>query len=192
MRYWARSPVPSTPTRILSFAPRTAEALLNDSLPRSAAPAAAADPRRKFLRGSAAAAGAALLGSESLRSASAVLGANDKIRVGVLGTGERAQYLMTLFKKVPLTEIVAVCDVFQPHLDAGLKIAGPDAKPSLDYREVLDRKDVDAVIIGSPDHWHKTMLVDAVRAGKDVYCEKPIMHSIEEGIEMVRAVEESR
>ena len=108
--------------------------------------------RRKFLRGSAAAAGAALLGSESLRSASAVLGANDKIRVGVLGTGERAQYLMTLFKKVPLTEIVAVCDVFQPHLDEGLKIAGPDAKPSLDYREVLDRKDVDAVIIGSPDH----------------------------------------
>ncbi len=148
--------------------------------------------RRQFLRGSAAAAGAALLGSDPLRSASAVLGANDRIRVGVLGTGERAQYLMTLFKEAPLTEVVAVCDVFQPHLDAALKIAGPDAKPSLDYREVLDRKDVDAVIIGSPDHWHKTMLVDAVRAGKDVYCEKPIMHSIEEGVEMVRAVEQTR
>ncbi|PYV03971.1 MAG: gfo/Idh/MocA family oxidoreductase [Acidobacteria bacterium] len=146
--------------------------------------------RREFLRDSAVGgAGLALVtGLAPVR----VPGANDRIRVGALGTGERAQYLMTLFKAVPSTEVVAVCDVYEPHRDLGLRIAGPDAKAYVDYREVLDLKDVDAVIIGAPDHWHKTMLVDAVRAGKDVYCEKPIMHSIEQGVEMVRAVEETR
>ena len=146
--------------------------------------------RREFLQSSAAG-GAGLALAGALRPAR-VLGANDRIRVGVLGTGQRAQYLMTLFERVPSTEIVAVCDVYEPHRDKALGIAGPDAKACLDYREALDNKDVDAVIIGAPDHWHKTMLVDAVRAGKDVYCEKPIMHSIEQGVEMVRAVEETR
>ena len=147
--------------------------------------------RREFLKDSAAA-GAGLALAGGFAPARVVLGANDRIRVGVLGTGQRAQYLMTLFKQVPSTEIVAVCDVYEPHRDKALGIAGPDAKACLDYRQALDLKDVDAVIIGAPDHWHKTMLVDAVRAGKDVYCEKPIMHSIDEGIEMVRAVEESK
>ena len=146
--------------------------------------------RREFLRDSAV--GGAGLALVTGLAPARVLGANDRIRVGALGTGERAQYLMTLFKAVPSTEVVAVCDVYEPHRDLGLRIAGPDAKAYVDYREVLDLKDVDAVIIGAPDHWHKTMLVDAVRAGKDVYCEKPIMHSIEQGVEMVRAVEETR
>ena len=146
--------------------------------------------RREFLRDSAV--GGAGLALVTGLAPARVLGANDRIRVGALGTGERAQYLMTLFKAVPSTEVVAVCDVYEPHRELGLRIAGPDAKAYVDYREVLDLKDVDAVIIGAPDHWHKTMLVDAVRAGKDVYCEKPIMHSIEQGVEMVRAVEETR
>jgi predicted dehydrogenase len=99
---------------------------------------------------------------------------------------------MQLFNKLPSNEIVAVCDVYEPHRAEALKRAAPGAKAYLDYREVLDRKDIDAVLIGSPDHWHKQMLVDSVRAGKDAYLEKPIMHSIEEGVEMVRAVEESK
>ncbi len=146
--------------------------------------------RRDFLKDSAVAgAGVAFVGG---LTPARLLGANERIRMGVLGTGERAQYLMTLFKDAPSTEVVAVCDVYESRREAGLKIAGPDAKAHVDYREVLDRKDVDGVIIGSPDHWHKSMLVDAVRAGKDVYCEKPIMHSIEEGVEMVRAVGETQ
>src|SRR5579863_909665 len=149
--------------------------------------------RRDFLKNSAAAgASTALLGG---LVPGRVLGANDRIRVGVLGTGERAQYLMTLFNGVPGTEIVAVCDVYEPHREEALKIAAfgtPDAKGHADYHEVLDRKDIDVVVIGAPDHWHKPMLVDAVRAGKDVYCEKPAIHSIEEGPEMIRAVEETR
>jgi predicted dehydrogenase len=146
--------------------------------------------RRDFLKDTAVgAAGAAVLGGFA---PARILGANDRIRVAVLGSGGRAQDVMTKFKMFPENEIVAVCDVYEPHRDAALKIAGAGAKGYLDYREVLDRKDIDAVLIGSPDHWHKQMLIDAVRAGKDAYLEKPIMHSIEEGVEMVRAVEESK
>ncbi len=146
--------------------------------------------RRDFLKNTAVmGSSAALLGG---LAPARVLGANDKIRVGVLGTGERAQYLMTLFKDHPDVELVAVCDVYAPRRAEALKIAGERAQSFLEYRAVLDSKDVDAVIIGSPDHWHKQMLIDAVRAGKDAYCEKPIMHSIEEGEQMVRAVEETK
>jgi predicted dehydrogenase len=146
--------------------------------------------RRDFLKETAVAgATAAVLGG---LAPARVLGANDKIRVGAMGTGERCQYLMKLFKDNPSVELVAVCDVYGPRRDEALKIAGADAKSYLDYHELLDRKDIDAVIVGSPDHWHKQMLIDAVHAGKDAYLEKPIMHSIEEGVEMVRAVEESK
>jgi predicted dehydrogenase len=146
--------------------------------------------RREFLKSSAVAgASAAVLGG---LAPARVLGANDKIRVGVLGTGGRAQYLMKLFKTVPSVEFVAVCDVYAPHREQALQIGGLDAQSYVDYHQVLDRKDIDAVVIGSPDHWHKQMLVDSVRAGKDAYVEKPIMHSIQEGEEMVRAVEETQ
>jgi len=146
--------------------------------------------RRQFLKETVAAgAGVALTGG---LAPAEVLGANDQIRVGVLGSGGRAQYIMELFSGNPSVELVAVCDVYEAHRQKALSKAAPNAKGYLDYRDVLDLKDVDAVIIGSPDHWHKPMLVDAVRAGKDVYLEKPIMHSIEEGVEMVRAVEESK
>ena len=145
--------------------------------------------RRDFLKETAVAgATAAVLGG---LAPARVLGANDKIRVGAMGTGERCQYLMRLFKGNPSVELVAVCDVYGPRRDEALEIAGPQAKSHLDYHELLDDKDIDAVIIGAPDHWHKQMLIDAVRAGKDAYVEKPIMHSIEEGVEMVRAVEDS-
>lgn len=147
--------------------------------------------RRNFLKGSAAA-GAAFFGSLTPRNALGVVGANDRIRVGLLGAGNRGQYIMSLFQRSLSAEIVAVCDVYELRREQARIKAGPDAKAHLEYREVLDRKDVDAVIIAPPDHWHKPMLVDAVRAGKDVYLEKPIMHSIEEGVEMVRAVEETK
>ena len=99
---------------------------------------------------------------------------------------------MRMFKKAPNVEIVAVCDVYAPARAKALEIAGPGAQAYTNYHEVLDRKDIDAVLIGSPDHWHKQMLIDAVNAGKDAYVEKPIMHSIEEGVEMVRVVDGSQ
>jgi predicted dehydrogenase len=149
----------------------------------------AAISRREFFKDSAllGASAAALGGFIPARA----LGANDKIRVGILGTGHRAQYVGNIFAQQPSVEIVAVCDVYGPRRQEGLKLATPTAAATDDYRAVLDRKDVDAVLIGAPDHWHKQMLIDAVRAGKDVYCEKPIIHSIDEGPEMVKAVEET-
>ena len=95
-------------------------------------------------------------------------------------------------RRFPDVEIVAVCDVYAPARAKALEIAGPGAQAYTNYHEVLDRKDIDAVLIGSPDHWHKQMLIDAVNAGKDAYVEKPICHSIEEGVEMVRAVDASQ
>lgn len=121
-----------------------------------------------------------------------VLGANDRIRIGTLGTGERCKVLMKAFNEDPSVQIVAVSDVYGPRADQGLKLCVPEARNYVDYRELLDRKDIDAVIIGSPDHWHVPMLMDAMKAGKDVYVEKPIMHSVDEGAPTLRLAAESK
>jgi predicted dehydrogenase len=92
---------------------------------------------------------------------------------------------------VPGAQIVAIADVFEPNRDQSAAMAGPETKKFHDYRELLDQKDIDAVIIASPDHWHKQMLVDAVAAGKDVYVEKSVTHAAEEGPEEIQAVEKS-
>ena len=136
-----------------------------------------------------------ILAARPLRAQSAggtIQGANNRIRVGVIGTGGRARGLMTQLKKLPGAEIVAVCDVYEPRLLQAAEIAGAGAVKHTDYRRLLDDRQIDAVLIGSPDHWHKAMTVDAVAAGKDVYVEKPVSHSIAEGVEMVKAVEASK
>jgi predicted dehydrogenase len=125
-------------------------------------------------------------------AASSVQGANDRVRIGVIGTGGRARDLMNQLKKVPGAEFTAVCDVYEPRLLQAVEIAGTNMLKAVDYRRLLDSRDVDAVLIGAPDHWHKTMTLDAVAAGKDVYVEKPVSHSIEEGAEMVRTIEASK
>jgi predicted dehydrogenase len=119
-------------------------------------------------------------------------GANDRIRIGIIGTGGRARGLMTLLKKLPGNEMTAICDVYEPRLLQAAEIAGSSALKVADYRRILDSRDIDAVLIGTPDHWHKQMTLDAIAAGKDVYVEKPVSHSIEEGVELVKAVEASK
>jgi predicted dehydrogenase len=146
--------------------------------------------RRRFL-GTSLGATTALLAGWRPAPASAV-GANDRIRVGVIGTGGRARGLMRQLVALPGQEIVAVCDVYEPRVLEAAEIAGTGAAKHADYRRLLDDKDVHAVLIGAPDHWHKTMTLDALAAGKDVYVEKPVSHSIEEGAAMVAAVEASR
>src|SRR5262245_20792879 len=125
-------------------------------------------------------------------AASNAWGAADKVRIGVIGTGGRARSLMGLLKKLPGNEIVAVCDVYEPRILQAVEIAGPATKKVADYRRILDDREVDAVVIGTPDHWHKTIALDAVAAGKDVYVEKPVSHTIAEGAEMVKAIEASK
>ena len=121
-----------------------------------------------------------------------IQGANNRIRIGIIGTGGRARGLMNQLKKLPGAEIVAVSDVYEPRLLQAAEIAGATAAKHPDYRRLLEDRQIDAVLIGSPDHWHKQMTIDAVAAGKDVYVEKPISHSIAEGEQMVKAVEASK
>jgi len=120
-----------------------------------------------------------------------VFGANDTLRVGVIGAGRRMKGLLDCADKVTPYQIVAVSDVYGPNRDAVKERSNGLATMHMDYREVLE-KDVDAVIIASPDHWHVRMAVDALAAGKDVYLEKPVTHTLEEGATLTRAVRSSK
>src|ERR1700691_5855881 len=116
-----------------------------------------------------------------------VLGANDTLRIGVIGAGGRMRGLLEAADKSAQYQIAAVSDVYAPHRDAVKERSKGIATTHLDYREVLEQ-DVDAVIIASPDHWHVRMAVDALAAGKDVYLEKPVTHTLEEGAALTHAV----
>ncbi len=143
--------------------------------------------RRRFL-GTTIAGGAALALGPRLAPAQA-LGANDRIRIGVVGTGGRARYLMRLLKELPGCEMVAVSDVYEPRMLEAAEIAGAGAAKHPDYRRLLDDKDVHAVLIGSPDHWHLRMAADAVAAGKDVYLEKPVSRTLGDGDALLKLAE---
>lgn len=142
--------------------------------------------RRDFMKLAAistAGAGLAISGVGVTRA----VAANDKIQVGVIGVGLQGSADMAEFLKQPDVEVAAVCDVYQPNLDKALKATNGKARGYKDFREVLDRKDIDAVVIATPDHWHALLMVLTCQSGKDVYTEKPIANSIEEGKRMVEA-----
>jgi len=120
-----------------------------------------------------------------------ILGANDRVRAGIIGAGGRGRYLIGQFKELGV-EVAGVCDVYEPNLQAGLNEASSGARPFRDYRRLLDEKGIDAVIVATPDHWHARMVIDAVEAGKDVYVEKPLAHQIDEGFQIIEAVERAR
>jgi predicted dehydrogenase len=107
--------------------------------------------------------------------------ANDTVEVGIIGSGGRAQALMRALAKIPGARMAAVCDVWDKHLADGKALADPAAFAAKDYRQLLDRKDLDAVLIATPNHQHVAMLRAACEAGKDVYIEKPLTHKLEEG-----------
>src|SRR6266436_4324405 len=116
-----------------------------------------------------------------------VLGANDTLRVGVIGAGGRMGDLLTAADKAGNYQIVAVSDVYGPRRDAVKLRSNGIATTHVHYHEVLEQQ-LDAVFIASPDHWHVRMAVDAVAAGKDIYLEKPVTHTLEEGAILTRAV----
>jgi predicted dehydrogenase len=120
-------------------------------------------------------------------SGTRIAGANNRIVCGTIGTGGRGTYLTKQFIAQG-AEVAAVCDVYEPHVQQGLKEASPGARSYEDYRRLLEDKSIDAVIIATPDHHHAQMMIDAVQAGKDVYVEKPLAHSVEEGFRMLEAL----
>ncbi len=137
--------------------------------------------RRKF------AAGIAISGAAAIWNGNAVLGANDRVRVGLIGCGGRGRGLWRTLLRKNIAEPVAVCDVYEPFLNRAVQATQGKATPFRDFRRLLDRKDIDAVIIASPDHWHALHTVMACRAGKDVYVEKPLCLMPHEGRAMVAA-----
>ena len=112
---------------------------------------------------------------------------NEKLNVGCIGTGGRCRKLMQTLQRVPGVRLAAVCDVWDKHLEMARELADPKALATKDYHAVLARKDIDAVVIASPDHWHVPMTVDACAAGKDVYVEKPLTHDPSEGRAVIDA-----
>ena len=115
---------------------------------------------------------------------------SDRIGLAVIGAGGMGMADVDTALKIPGVELVAACDIFDGRLEAAQERHG-QIFTTRDYRKVLDRADVDAVIVGTPDHWHRPISVDALRAGKSVYCEKPMVHNIGEGEELLRAEQES-
>ncbi len=116
-----------------------------------------------------------------------VLGANDRIRMGAIGTGPRGQYLMKELNRIGGIEWVAVCDVYSVRRDEAATLGGAGVKAYQDHRQLLDHQDLDAVIVATPDHWHSAITVDACKAGKDVYVEKPMVHNPKDGQAIVKA-----
>lgn len=169
--------------------------------------------RRTFLAQTGMVSAGITLGVNPMSAASyrRINGANEKIRVGFIGVGNRGSQLLQIFMDQPDVEIAALCDVYEPYLardrskvdprflkdrpeqvpDMGEKFPGKVERYS-DYRKLLDNKSIDAVCIATPDHWHAIMTIDAIKAGKDVYVEKPLSKTIREGRAMVNAGKNSK
>jgi predicted dehydrogenase len=134
-------------------------------------------PRRTFLRSASA---------MTALSYSRVYGANDRIQLGLIGAGDRGQHDTENFVKTGQVDVTAICDIFGNHIDSAKSKWG-SAQTTMDHHKVLESKNVDAVVIAVPDHWHAVIAVDALNAGKDVYVEKPLTRTIEEGPLIVKA-----
>jgi predicted dehydrogenase len=142
--------------------------------------------RRGFVRTAAAgAAGAAL--ARSVSPALGTLGANDRISIASIGVGGQGTAHLKEMLKMSDIRVAAVCDVDRSHLEAAARLVGGDVRTTGDFRKVLDMKDVDAVLVATPGHWHGICAIWACKAGKDVYVEKPVCHDIKEGRALVEA-----
>ena len=147
--------------------------------------------RRGFLRAASAATAGTMLGPRLFALAAGQaeparpVSANDKIQVALIGAGWRGQGITAEAIQVPGVKLVAVADCYNGRLEHSKELWGKDLFTTRDYAEILARKDIDAVIIGTPDHWHMKASCDAMKAGKDVYCEKPMIHLYSDGPEMI-------
>src|SRR6266852_458623 len=122
-------------------------------------------------------------------SYSRVLGANDRVRIGYIGLCNRGDQVHDAFLEHGDQQTVAVCDLKDSYMDFAIKKSRATPKKYTDYKKLLEDKDVDSVVIATPDHWHELMCVDACNAGKDVYVEKPLSLTVFEGRRMVQAAE---
>ncbi len=151
--------------------------------------------RRRFLAAAGAAFGAPYFIPSSVFAAPGRPGANERITVALIGAGGRGNGLMKELDRSDVgheAQTVAICDVDENRLANSLKSYEPGVKPYRDYRYILERKDIDAVVIATPDHWHAVMTVHAAECGKHIYVEKPACCTIEEGKKMIEAVNKAK
>ena len=127
-------------------------------------------------------------GATTALGAARAAGANDRIRLGCIGLGNRGDQVLDAFLTHPNAEVVAVCDLSQAYMDFAARKIGGSPRQFKDYRQLLAMKEVDAVVIATPDHWHALQTIQACEAGKDVYVEKPLSLCVAEGRAMVEAV----
>jgi len=153
--------------------------------------------RRELLRTTAGAVGASLvagsifLDPEPSFAASQSVASSDRVRFGIVGVGMEGSGLLTTAIQLPGVECVAAADLYDGRHELAKEIVGKPIRTTRRYRELLDAKDIDAIIVAVPDHWHKQAVVDALAAGKDVYCEKPMSHSPADGLAMVAAAKKT-
>ena len=117
---------------------------------------------------------------------------NNRIQVGMIGTGARAQELMQALLTLPGVEIVAVVDAYKGRAQRAIERTNGRAKAYANHHDLLAQKSIDAVVVATPDHWHRQMVLDAIAAGKDVYCEKPLTYRSADGLDIIRAADEHR
>lgn len=144
--------------------------------------------RRTFMKTASALAAASLAGNNLDAFASQEeqpVAMNDHIQIALIGAGGQGQHDTQVALQVPGVKLMAVADCYQGRREHSTELWGADVFTTRDYREILARKDIDAVIIATPDHWHKQASVDAMRAGKDVYLEKPMIHLYSDGPEII-------
>jgi len=153
--------------------------------------------RREFLQATAVAAGAAVGGKTVLLDPEPALAgqgpgaASDRVRFGMVGVGMQGSGLLNTSISIPGVECAAACDLYDGRHTLAREIAGEKLRTTRRYQELLDDKSIDCIVAAVPDHWHKKIVVDAVLAGKDIYCEKPMSHAAAEGFEMVAAAQKS-
>lgn len=149
--------------------------------------------RRNFLKVAGTATASTLLGTKAHALAAMQnepqkpIAANDHIQIALIGAGGQGQGDTKVALQVPGVKLVAVADCYDGRLEHSKELWGQDIFTTRDYAEILARKDVDAVIVGTPDHWHKRVSIDAMKAGKDVYCEKPMIHLYADGPEIIES-----
>jgi predicted dehydrogenase len=153
--------------------------------------------RRQFLQTGAAVAGATLavkkvlLDPEPGQASSGPTAAGDRVRFGMIGVGMQGSGLLTTSITLPGVECAAACDLYDGRHTLAKEIVNASLRTTRRYQDLLDDKSIDCIVAAVPDHWHKRVVVDAVGAGKDIYCEKPMSHSAADGFEMVAAAQKT-
>src|SRR5579862_3469371 len=146
--------------------------------------------RRDFIRttaGAAAAARAVMLEPASFAASGSRVPPSDTVRFGMVGIGMQGNGLLRTSIQLPGVECVAACDLYDGRHTLAKEIVGKPILTTRRYQELLENKEIDCIVAALPDHWHKQMVVDACNAGKDIYCEKPMTHHVNEGFEMIDA-----